>query len=302
MRPLKLSLLSLMMLSTALLSETTTPSDDFTNRDTTINIYGVGAKVDTDQNSHEGAGIMLDSEVVKFKFESTGDFIKSGAVVKFNPFTKNWYIKVGTNYLNQKISAPDSSTARVDQYSASLATGYMMMDSLYVEVGGSAIKLDGATLSPSYKIKDETTSLGYIEVARRWKNAFATVDITANASKVDYEFKRDENSYGAGVDIYPADNAMLGYDYQYEKNNMTSKYWAQYSFFFVEYANNISLHTYQSNIGIKVAFDDLFDISTWRAPSHIKPHLSELHRFEEVTFGANMQIQSSNGVQYIPNI
>jgi hypothetical protein len=71
---------------------------------------------------------------------------------------------------------------------------------------------------------------------------------------------------------------------------------------FVEYANNISLHTYQANLGIKVAFDDLFDISTWKIPSHIKPHLSELHRFEEITFGSNMRVQSSKGVEAIPNI
>ncbi|WP_345980508.1 hypothetical protein [Sulfurimonas sp. HSL3-2] len=302
MRVLKLSILSTIILSTTLLSDTTTSSDNLANRDTTINIYGVGARVNTDHSSHEGAGIMFDSEAVKIKLEGTGDFFKTGAVLKFNPFIKNWYFKAGANYLNQKMIASDSSSAKVDQYSASLATGYMMMDSLYVEIGAAATKLDGKRLDSSYKVSDETTRLGYIEAAKRWQSNFATIDTTLNASKVKYEYKADENSYGASVDIYPSDKTKLGYIHQYEKGNVMNKYRAQYALLFVEYANNISLHTYQANLGIKVAFDDLFDISTWKIPSHIKPHLSELHRFEEITFGSNMRIQSSNGVEAVPAI
>lgn len=74
-------------------------------------------------------------------------------------------------------------------------------------------------------------------------------------------------------------------------------YSAQYSFLFTEYADNISMDTYQVNVGVKIAFDNLFDISTYKAPENIKPHLSELHKFETMTFASNMSIQSNAGVQ-----
>lgn len=266
-------------------------------RDTTINIYGVGARTDSTQKSHAGAGIMLDSEIVKLKVEGTSDYIKSGLVLKYNPFTENWYFKVGANYINQKMYAPDDSTARVNQYSGALATGYMVMDDLYVEIGGSATQLKGSMVGADYEVKNERTSLAYLEVAKRWETSIGTIDTTANAGKVYHELSRDENSYGGVLDYYPLDNAKIGYKYQYEKNNISNVYSAQYGLFFADYADNLSTKTYQINAGVKIAFTDITDFSTYAIPQNIKPHLSELHRFEAISFGTNMNVQSTNGVE-----
>ena len=262
-------------------------------RDTTFNIYGVGAKTDKNQDSSVGAGVMFDSEAIKIKLEATSDFIKTGAVLKFNPNNDNFYIKVGANYINQKMYAPDSTDAKVNQYSGALGTGYMINNDLYIEVGGSYTKLNGNTIGADYEIVDETTSLAYLEVAKRW---FDVLDTTANAGQVFYEFKDDEFSYGLGVDYYPTDNSMLGYKYQNEKDNISNTFSAQYGYVFAEYLNNISSETYQVNAGVKIAFADITDFSTYSMPKKIKPHLSELHRFESVAFGTNMEIQSSGGV------
>jgi len=265
-------------------------------RDTTVNVYGVGTKVDKDHSSSAGAGVMFDSEAIKVKLEGTSDFFKSAAVLKFNPFVKDWYFKVGLNYINQKMYSPVNTSTRVNQYSGALSSGYMLRDDFYVEVGGSYTKLDGDVFG-DYEVRDETTSLAYLEVAKRWESAIGTIDTTANGGEVFHEYRNNEFSYGLGVDYYPMNNAKLSYTYQHEENNIENTYAAQYSFLFVEYADNISLDTYQVNAGVKVAFDDLFDISTWRAPTNIKSHLSELHRFESITFATNMDIQSSAGVQ-----
>ena len=69
----------------------------YAKRDTTINMYGVGAKVAKGHNSSAGAGIMFDSEALKVKLEGTSDFVKTGAVLKVNPFTPNLYFKFGLN-------------------------------------------------------------------------------------------------------------------------------------------------------------------------------------------------------------
>ena len=265
-------------------------------RDTTVNVYGVGTKVDKDHSSSAGAGVMFDSEAIKVKLEGTSDFFKSAAVLKFNPFVKDWYFKVGLNYINQKMYSPINTSTRVNQYSGALSSGYMLRDDFYVEVGGSYTKLDGDVFG-DYEVRDETTSLAYLEVAKRWESAIGTIDTTANGGEVFHEYIDNEFSYGVGVDYYPMNNAKLSYTYQHEENNIANSYAAQYSFLFVEYADNISLDTYQVNAGVKVAFDDLFDISTYRAPTNIKSHLSELHRFESITFATNMDIQSSAGVQ-----
>lgn len=239
---------------------------------------------------------MLDNEIVKLKIEGTSDYIKSGLVLKYNPFTENWYFKVGANYINQKMYAPDSSTARVNQYSGALATGYMIMDDLYFEIGGSATQLNGSMVGADYEVKNEKTNLAYLEVAKRWESFIGTIDTTANAGRVYHELSRDENSYGLAIDYYPLDNTKLGYKYQYEKNNILNVYSAQYGLAFVEYADNISTKTYQVTAGLKIAVGDFTDFSTYGIPHKIKPHLSELHRFEEVSFATNMNVQSSAGV------
>ncbi len=267
------------------------------SRDTTFDIYGVGAKVDADHASHEGVGVMLDSEKLKIKLEATGDFFKSGLILKLNPFDDYWYFKGGANYLNKKMYAPDNATAKVTQYSGALSAGYMLKNDFYMELGASYTTLDGEIFSPTYKITGEDTKFAYLEAAKRWSISFGTIDAIANAGKVDYEFKPDETSCGAELDLYPADNAKIGVDYQYERSNIIRGYSAQYAFLFVQRSDNLSLHTYQVNMGIKIAFSDIFDTSTWRAPSKIKPHLSELHRFEELVFGTNMSILSSRGIE-----
>jgi hypothetical protein len=266
-------------------------------RDATINIYGVGAKVNSSQNSSAGMGLMYDSEVLKAKVEATSDFVRTGAVLKLNPLDdENLYFKFGLNYLNQKVWSVVNTSTRVNQYSGSFATGYMISDDFYAEIGGSYTKLSGEVFG-DYEIKDEKTSLGYIELAKRWESGIGTIDTTANAGKVFHEFRDDEASYGVGIEYYPMDNAKLAYAYQYEEDNIINRYSAQYEYVFVEYVDNISSDTYQVNAGIKIAFDNLFDISTWRMPSSIKPHLSELNRFENIVLAQNMALASSAGVQ-----
>jgi hypothetical protein len=266
------------------------------NRDATINVYGVGAKIDKNQDSSAGAGIMFDSEALKVKLEGTSDFVKTGAVLKVNPFNPNLYFKFGLNYINEKVWSPVNTSTRVNQYSTSVATGYMISDDFYAEIGGSYTKLNGEVFG-DYQVSDETTSLGYLEVAKRWETGIGTLDTTANAGKVFHEFSDDEASYGVGVDYYPMDNAKLSYAYQYEKNNINNIYKAQYSYVFVEYNDDISNDTYKVTAGLAIAFDDITDFSTYRAPTNIKSHLSELNRFENIVLNKNMNLQMTKGVE-----
>ena len=126
---------------------------------------------------------MFDSETIKLKLEGTSDFLKLGSVLKFNPLYKDLYFKVGLNYINQKMYSTANTSTRVNQYSGALATGYMLSDDLYAEIGGAYTKLNGSVFG-DYEIKDEKTSLAYLEVAKRWESFI-------------------------GADYYPLDNAKL---------------------------------------------------------------------------------------------
>ncbi len=287
MRKITLSLLLAGLASTTFASET---------RDTTINVYGVGAKVAQGQNSSAGAGIMFDSEALKVKLEGTSDFLKSGAVLKVNPFNPNLYFKFGLNYLNQKVYSVVNTSTKVNQYSGSFATGYMLSDSFYTELGGAYTKLNGKVFG-DYEIVSEKTSLGYVELAKRWESSIGTIDTTANAGRVNHEFTSDESSYGVGVEYYPMDSAKLSYAYQYEKNNILNVYKAQYSYAFVEYNDDISNGTYKVTAGLAIAFGDITDFSSYRAPTNIKSHLSELNRFENIVLSSNMALASGAGVR-----
>ena len=206
---------------------------------------------------------------------------------------------MGVNYINQKMYAPDNTNARVNQFSGALAAGYMLKDDLYIELGGSYTKLNGETLGNTYEIVDENTKQVYTELAKRWiLGEYGTLDTTFNIGKSYYEFKSNENSYGLGLDYYPNIDTKFSYNYQYEKASIVNVYKAQYEAYFIEYTDMISSNTYAVKAGVQFVVDDWSEFSSYKLASEVKPkHLSSLHKFENITFSNNMNIQSSQGVK-----
>lgn len=268
---------------------------DTSYKQSTINIYGVTAKTNPNQDTTKGAGLALEDELLKLKLEVISDFYRAGGMYKFNPMN-NTYIKTGLNLNRQKMYAPDNTSDWVNQYSVSAGFGYMLYQDLYLELGVSYTSLNGSDIGTNYTMSDEITRQAYFEIAKRWKTSIGTIDTTANYGIVDYEFVSNKSSYGAVADYYPLPYLKFSYGYQHERDNIANTYGFQYGMYFVKIMDNISYNTNQANFGLKIAFDDLFDFSTWTAPTNLIPHLSELHRFENMVFGANMAIQSTKGV------
>ncbi|WP_303662764.1 hypothetical protein [Sulfuricurvum kujiense] len=279
--------------STLHAEESTLPKPE---RNDLISVYGVNAKTDANHPSHNGGGLFYNTEALKVMMENTAEFFKVGTVIKFNPFDEKLYFKLGGNYINQRLYAPDNTSAKVNQYSAALGAGYMIDDDLYVELGGSTTKLEGSAIGTVYAIDDERTNRAYAEIAKRFDTSVGTLDTTFNAGRVYKEFTKDENSYGAGVDYYPTSNVKLGYYYTHTDNAIANTYSLSYGYLTASYSESLSQKTHYASLGVQFAFSDISDLSTYRMPTNIKPHLSELHAFEQMTFGANMNLQSSNGV------
>jgi hypothetical protein len=207
-------------------------------------------------------------------------------VAKFNPQDSKFYFKTGLNLSNQKLFAGDNASPRVNQVSAALAGGYLLKDDLYTEIGLSNTKLKGKD-----SVQSETTKLGYIELAKRIKTDIGTIDASINKGKSFYEFKDNEKSYGLALDYYPSVNTKLSASSQFEDDNNINTLAIKHKHWFANYERNTSQNTDKIELGLSFAFDNSFDFSTY-ASQQTLPHLSELHRFEDVVLSGNMNIQS----------
>jgi hypothetical protein len=285
----------LIVISLLILYGTYTTATDVKN----IDLYAVHTDVNKNTN---GIGIKLNSQDLKLKLELSENFIKTGMVAKFNPQNSNFHIKTGVNLSNQKLFSGDNSHARVNQHSLAFATGYSFTDNIYIETGFSHTTLHGKNISNNYSIADETTKLGYFELAKRIKLKNSTIDVSLNAGKSFYEFKNDEKSYGIGIDYYPNTYTKLSILKQFENNNNYYTTGVKYKYWFIDYQKNTSQNTQKITAGLNFAFDTLFDFNTYSLtkPAQQKlPHLSELHRFEDVVLNSNMDIQSTKGIKKI---
>jgi len=265
-------------------------------KDVTVSIYDVSSKLDKNRSSKHGLGVKFDNELTKISVESNSDFFRAGAILRLNSLADGLYVKLALNYLNQELYITTGQSDRVNQYSGAFDAAYMLREDIYIKVGGSITELHGTKIGTS-EIKNETTSLAYVELVKRWETGIGIIDTSTNVGEIYYEHRSDEFSYGIGVDYYPVNNMKIGINHQNEDNNIQNTYALQYGYVFGTFADNVSTDTWQGTAGVKIAFNNLFDVSTWKAPTEIAPHLSELNRFEAVTSTENMEVQSSDGVE-----
>lgn len=177
----------------------------------------------------------------------------------------------------------------------------MLKDDLYTEIGFSNTKLKGKDIGDDDPVQSETTKLGYIELAKRIKTDIGTIDTSINKGKSFYEFKDNEKSTGFALDYYPSVNTKLSASSQFERGNNINTLGIKHKHWFANYQRNTSQNTNKIELGLSFAFDNSFDFSTYSSQQTL-PHLSELHRFEDVVLSGNMNIQSTNGIQQSINV
>jgi len=267
---------------------------EFLKEDSLFSIYGVQSKKSNANgaNSSSGAGVYYDSEFLKLRMENTADYLKAGGVLKFNPNQSEWYIKTGLSYLNEKMYAYDDSTARVNQYGVSLGIGYKLTESLYAEVGGNITDLHGSKIGSIFEISDEKTKRAYAELVKRFRGDFGTLDTSVNVGRTYYEFAKDENFVGAGVNYYPTAYSKASIFHNSEERNHYTQVSLSYQAFEVSY-RNLTDNAHHVMVGIKFQCENIFDITSCKIPTNIIPHISENDKFEQITFASAMQIQTS---------
>ncbi|WP_060825969.1 hypothetical protein [Sulfurospirillum cavolei] len=282
--PFNLSLLSLL-----LVSNTFVLADD-----TLFSLYQLNSrKSDANGgNTSNGAGLYYDTETIKIRLENTSDYTKFGTVFKYNPEDTQWYIKTGLSYLNEKMYGYDGSNDRVNQYGLTLGIGYKLTDTLYAEIGANQTDLHGTKIGNLFEITDETTKRTYAELVKRLQGDFGVIDASVNVGRTYYEFTKDENFIGYGINYYPLSSSKIAIFHNAETRNHSTIVSLSYQALEISY-KNLNDNAHALTVGFKVQCSNVFDISSCKVPSNIIPDISENDKFEQITFTAASEIQTS---------
>ncbi|MFA6143390.1 MAG: hypothetical protein WCW84_01880 [Sulfurimonas sp.] len=266
--------------------------DTNTSNSNSLSIYRIAPSPEKALiNSNGGGGLSYNSSDVKFKVETSADFVKTGAIVKINPFQNALYLKFGANYLTQNVSNTNFIKENVSQYSTALGVGYKFYNNLDLEVGSSMTEIIANKTNPDNPISNQILKDTYCQLAKRAEIPIGTIDVRLNGNQLYQNLAAKEQNYGSSFNYYPNKNIKLGYSYMNMQNNVSNGYVLNYGYFSTEYTNNISQNTYAVTVGFKAKFTDITNISSYKIPMNIKPVNTVLHKFDDMVLSDNMNLR-----------
>ena len=247
--------------SIIILGACTAQADDTSVRDNLLSLTQTHYSYDISDNNQNSYDLSYNTESLKFSLEGASNLFQTNILYKLDPLNdRKWFIKTGAGYKYQQLS-PEKLTS----FFGSLASGYMVQDDLYVEVGGSATKFDSDNGTAKY--------IG-IHTTKRWESSIGTLDTSVDANRI-YQTISDANYYTARINYYPVDNARLGFSYSYSDQSISNRFLLAYGYLYANYSKNITYDDRSVTVGVQCAFANVTDFSSYRMPTNIKPHISE---------------------------
>lgn len=256
-----------------------------------ISVYKITAPSDPIRTSESGAGLYYNTQNIKFKVEKSADYIKTGAILKINPFQDALYVKFGGNYLNQNLGYYDSIRKNVSQYSGAFGVGYALFPDVDLELGTNMTEVISDDRNTENEITNQTIKETYYQIAKRTEIPIGTIDVMLKGNQLYQTLSAKEENYSSSFNYYPDKNMRFGYFYMNSQNSIYSGYRLNYGYFTTEYANNISDNTYALTVGLKAKFTDILDFSSYAKPINIRPKSVRLHRFDDMVLGDNMNLR-----------
>jgi hypothetical protein len=245
----------------------------------------------TINTTNSGGGLTYSTTNVKFKVETSADYVKTGAIVKINPFQNPLYLQLGANYLNQNVSTNNLIKENVNQYSTAISVGYMFYPNLNFEAGSSLTELVRNKNSTDNPINNQTLQDTYYRIAKRAETPIGTLDVTLNGNQLYQNLVAKEQNYGSSFSYYPNKKMKVGYSYINIPNNISNDYVLNYGYFATEYTNNVSQNTYAVTVGFKAKFTDITNFLSYKAPTNIKPSSIASHKFDDMVLSDNMNLR-----------
>lgn len=256
-----------------------------------ISVYKITIPSDPMRTADNGAGLYYNTQNMKLKVEKSPDIVKTGAILKINPFQDSLYVKFGGNYLNQSLCNYDSSKKNVSQYSGAFGIGYALFPDVDLELGTNMTEVTGESGNTENEISNQTIKETYYQIAKRTEIPIGTIDVTLKGNQLYQTLSTKEENYGSSLNYYPDKNMRLGYFYMNSQNSIYSGYRLNYGYFTSEYANNISDNTYAVTVGLKAKFTDILDFSSYAKPINIRPKSVRSHRFDDMVLSDNMNLR-----------
>jgi hypothetical protein len=251
--------------SIIILGACTAQADNISSRDNLLLLSQTHYSHEISDNNQNSYNLSYSTEDLKIVIGGASDLFGTNVLYKFDPMhDRKWFVKTGAGYSYQQFS-----TAKYTALFGSLASGYMVQDNLYIEVGGSATKLDSDNA-----ITDETTKNVGIHATKRWESAIGTLDTSVGVNRI-YQNISNENYYIGAINYYPVDNARLGFSYSYSEQSISNNFAFAYGYLYANYTNNITYDSRNVTVGIQCAFSNVTDFSSYKMPTNIKPHISE---------------------------
>ncbi|MCX6062511.1 MAG: hypothetical protein NT103_09715 [Campylobacterales bacterium] len=251
--------------SIIILGACTAQADNTSSRDDLLSLSLTHYSHDISDNNQNSYALSYNTESLKFSVGGASNLFGTNILYKVDPLhDRKWFIKTGAGYTYQQFF-----TAKYTALFGSLASGYMVQDDLYVEVGGGATKLGSDN-----GITDETTKNVGAHATKRWESSIGTLDTSVGINRI-YQNISDENHYIGVINYYPVDNARLGFSYSYSDQSISNSFAFAYGYLYSNYNNNITYDTRNLTVGIQCAFSNVTDFSSYRMPTNIKLHISE---------------------------
>lgn len=256
-----------------------------------ISVYRITPQTSPIRMGESGAGLYYNAQNIKLKIEKSADYIKTGALLKINPFQDSLYVKFGVNYLNQSFYNYESPKKNVSQYSGALGIGYTLYPNVDLELGSNMTEVILDNSNMESEITNQTIKETYYQIAKRTEIPIGTIDVTLKGNQLYQKLLTKEENYGSSFNYYPDKNMRLGYFYMNSQNTIYSGYRLNYGYFTTEYANNISDNTYAVTLGLKAKFTDIMDFSSYVKPINLRPKSVRSHRFDDMVLSDNMSLR-----------
>lgn len=198
--------------------------DTNSSNSNSLSIYSINPTPEKARINGKGGGLSYNSTNIKFKVETSADFVKTGAIVKINPFQNSLYLQLGANYLTQNLSRNDLIKENVSQYSTAVSVGYMFYPSVDFEIGSSLTEVIANKTNPENAISNQTLKDTYCQIAKRSETPMGTIDVTLKGNQLYQNLAAKEQNYGSSFNYYPNKNIKLGYSYMNMQNNVSKGY------------------------------------------------------------------------------
>lgn len=254
-------------------------------------VYGMSGKR---EDTGAGLGFRGSLKAQRLKLEITEDFVRFANAHRQRLGRSGWYQRIGLNYLNERMYAPDASKVRISQYAGAWALGFQAKNDFLFEWGAGRVYLQGDEIGDRYAMHSEHQQRSYLEVGKRFVLGPNTLDIKGRYKRQRRATQKDPTRWGVKMQFYPRLNARISIDY--DDHAGSTQLSVQRDWYFARY-KYIDEKNYEWRVGLKFRYARLLEPKTWVRQWHRPGRLSLSSAFDHLVLNTQHRIRSAGGIR-----